>query len=212
MSAYEKRLPKGSVRLLRLLPHQDENSRIECQLITFSLLDRGTSHPYETLSYVWGSEDNKRPIYTGDNNELRVTANLHAALRHLRHCFVERILWIDAICINQADNDEKGQQVQSMAKIYAKASRVIVWLGETANNSDQALEAIRVAAETQYKNSVLYPTNQQASHALSNQQPRISSRDETDQDAILALLNREWFRRIWVSGEWSTGKSRYSPN
>src|SRR5436309_654904 len=107
MSPYDEPLSNGSVRLLRLLPHQDENSRIECQLITFSLFDRGSSHPYEALSYMWGSEDNKQPIYircNQGNQELRVTANLYAALRHLRHCFVERILWVDAICINQADN------------------------------------------------------------------------------------------------------------
>ncbi|KAL8364603.1 hypothetical protein RB595_003745 [Gaeumannomyces hyphopodioides] len=189
MSPYTP-LPKGNVRLLRLLPHQDENSRIECQL-TFSLLDRGSSHPYEALSYVWGSEDNKRPIYIGDN-ELRVTANLYAALKHLRYCSVERILWIDAICINQNDNEEKGQQVQSMAKIYAKANRVIVWLvdppkdapdeGDPAaddrvDNGDQALEAIRAAAEERRVDSTM------------------------DQKMILALLGRKWFQRIWVLQE-----------
>jgi len=196
MSLYDEPLPKGSVRLLRLLPHQDQNSRIECRLITFSLLDQGSSHPYEALSYVWGSEDNKRPIYMGDNDELRVTANLYAALRHLRHCFVERILWVDAICINQADEDEKGQQVQSMAKIYAKASRVIVWLvdpptrdapdksdlavdGSQADNGDQALEAIRAAA--------------------AGEQGVGSPKDGRNQQAILTLLGCKWFQRIWVS-------------
>lgn len=202
MSPYDQRLPGGSVRLLQLLPHQDENSRLECRLVTFPLLDRGISHPYEALSYVWGSEDNKRPIHIGDNDELLITANLYAALRHLRYCFVERILWVDAICINQADDDEKGQQVQVMAKIYAKASRVVVWLGETANNSDQALEAIRMAAENQYKNS----TYQLVSPAPPDEKPGISSSDGTNQDAdaILALLHREWFRRIWVGGRQST--------
>jgi len=180
MSLYTS-LPKGSVRLMRLLPNSDKNSRIECQLMTFSGLDSGSTHPYEAVSYVWGSEDNKKPVYI-DGDELYVTANLHVALSHLRHCFVEKILWVDAICINQHDNDEKGRQVQSMAKIYAKASRVIVWLGEAADNSDQALEAIRVAAD---------------------EQRTIPSIDETNQQAILTLLEREWFKRIWVIGEQS---------
>jgi len=180
---------------------------MECQLITLSLLERRSSHPYEALSYVWGSENNKKPIYVRgnhSNHELRVTANLYAALSHLRHCVVERLLWVDAVCINQADNDEKGQQVQSMAKIYAKASRVIVWLvdppkkvtpdkgnpaddGDQAENEDQvdnedqadsgdrALEAIRAAAEERRVDSTM------------------------DQKMILTLLGREWFRRIWVS-------------
>ena len=199
-------LPTGSVRLLRLLPNSDRNSRIECQLITFSMLDSGSTHPYEALSYVWGSEDNKKPVYM-DVGELYVTANLHAALSHLRHCFVERVLWVDAICINQHAKDEKGRQVQSMAKIYAKASRVIVWLvdppekaalkrvapdkgdpavdGNQADNGDQALEAIRAAAEEQ----------------------RVDSKMD---QMILTLLQREWFQRIWVSGRRSTiWQSRY---
>lgn len=88
------------------------------------------------------------------------------------------MLWIDAICINQEDDDEKGQQVQSMAKIYAKASRVIVWLGEAAEDSDQALEEIRIAAVKQSTNLAINETNHQ--------------------QAILTLLERPWFRRIWV--------------
>ncbi|KAL8381125.1 hypothetical protein RB595_005419 [Gaeumannomyces hyphopodioides] len=186
MSPYAP-LPKGSVRLLLLLPHRDENSRIRCQLIPFSLLDRGSSHPYEALSYVWGSQDNKRPIYLSDNNELRVTANLHAALKHLRHCSMARTLWIDAICINQADDDEKGQQIQIMAQIYAKSSRVIVWLvdasgdGCQASSEDEALEAIRAAA--------------------AGEQRVDSPKDEQGQQAILALLERKWFQRIWVLQE-----------
>ncbi|KAF5696935.1 het [Fusarium mundagurra] len=85
---------------------------------------------------------------------------------------------VHAICINQRDSNEKGKQVQSMAKIYAKASRVIVWLGEAAASSDQALEEIRIVA---VKNPAINETNHQ--------------------QAILALLEREWFQRIWVLQE-----------
>jgi hypothetical protein len=65
-----------------------------------------------------------------------------------------------------------------MAKIYSKASHVIVWLGDMADNSDQALEEIRVAAQKESPNSL---------------------NDKTLKQAILALLQRPWFRRIWVS-------------
>ena len=167
------------MRLLRLLPPSDEKSRIDCQLITRSLLDSGRTHPYDALSYAWGTEENNQPSIYIDGNEQSTRPNLYKALLHLRDCFVERIMWIDAICINQDDNDEKGRQVQSMAKIYAKASRVVVWLGDAADSSDRALEAIRAAAEEQHVNP---PT------------------DEAIQQAILALLKREWFERIWVSG------------
>ncbi|KAL8410372.1 hypothetical protein RB596_000181 [Gaeumannomyces avenae] len=189
-------LPEGSVRMLRLLPNPDENSRIECQLVTFSMLGLKATHPYEALSYVWGSKDNKQPIYI-NGNALCVTANLHVALSHLRHCFLERILWVDAICINQDDNAEKERQVRSMAEIYAKASRVIVWLGEASDNGDQALEAIRMAAQKQHTNSAINEPNPQTTSA----QDLMKSSNEANQQAILRLLQRPWFQRIWVLQE-----------
>ncbi len=117
------------MHLLRLLPHPDESSRVECHLSVCHLLDSGTAHPFDALSYAWGSGDSSKSIVINDR-ECVVGANLHAALLHLRDRFVDRIVWVDAICIDQKNTDEKSQQVQSMAKIYAKAIRVIVWLGE----------------------------------------------------------------------------------
>jgi hypothetical protein len=112
-----------------------------------------------------------------DNHKLPVRDNLYAALSQLRDRFLERIIWIDAICINQNDNDEKSQHVQSMTKIYAKASRVIVWLGDEADKSSQALELIRKTAEEQHTPS---------------------SMSESDQQMIVKLLERPWFERVWV--------------
>jgi len=187
------------VRLLRLLPNADKDSRIECRLMTCSLLESYRTHPYEALSYVWGPEDYTESIYV-DGNEHPVRVNLQKALSNLRDGFVERVLWVDALCINQKDDNEKGHQVESMAKIYAKASRVIVWLvdppkkrdsldncdptadGDQVDDGDQALEAIRAAAAAE--------------------EQRVGS--TTNQKMILTLLGREWFRRIWVRGRRST--------
>ncbi|KAI8657047.1 hypothetical protein NCS56_01310400 [Fusarium sp. Ph1] len=88
--------------------------------------------------------------------DLPVGENLYAALSHLRDCSIERTIWADAVCINQRDPKEKGKQVQSMAKIYAKASGVIVWLGEATPDSGQALEDIRIAAEQRTKLSRIW--------------------------------------------------------
>ena len=175
MSSYHHSpLPEGNVRLLRLLPHQDESSRIECLLSDSHLLDSGTAHPFDALSYAWGSGDSSKSILI-NNSEYAVGANLHAALLHLRDRFVDRIVWVDAICIDQTNTNEKSQQVQSMAKIYAKASRVIVWLREAAATSGQALEDIRMSSSQQ-------------SLPL----------DKTNKQAILDLIGRPWFQRIWV--------------
>ncbi|PQE30874.1 hypothetical protein CJF32_00011334 [Rutstroemia sp. NJR-2017a WRK4] len=169
-------LGPDSVRLLRLLPHEDKNAPIQCQLFDYSLQEPGKrTHLYDALSYVWGDSKNPRSIYIGEHN-LPVTENLHAALSHLRNFSLERIVWVDAICIDQKNTKEKEQQIQIMTTIYSQANRVLVWLGEAADNSDQALEEIRAAGGN-------------ATISLSN---------ETIQSAVLALLQRNWFQRIWV--------------
>jgi hypothetical protein len=139
------------------------------------------------LSYAWGSQE--KPQYVSiDKGYLSITTNLYMALKRLRDCTLDRILWIDAICINQDDMEERNRQVQSMAKIYAKATRVVVWLeestagnggehGEATTDGDQALEELRRAA------------NNQLTEMLSS---------KTDPQTILSLLRRSWFQRIWV--------------
>lgn len=156
-TAYQySKLPPDSIRLLRLQPHRDPNAPIRCTLFDCPLLqahDQVTFSPYEALSYVWGSTENPQSItvrdcpisYDDDDGSpatasakkagtLSVTRNLHEALVQLRDRFIDRVLWIDAICINQADLDERSCQVASMARIYAIASRVLVWLGPAADD------------------------------------------------------------------------------
>jgi hypothetical protein len=69
-----------------------------------------------------------------------VTRNLDAALRQLRHSLEARIMWIDAVCINQEDPKERSEQVNKMKSIYQKASRVAIWLGPQYKNSEYAIE------------------------------------------------------------------------
>jgi len=188
MRAYRySSLPDGYIRLVRLLPHQDEHAPIQCQLFNYLLLDsvKGT-HLYEALSYVWGSPNTPQSVST-DEGYLHVTNNLHAALSRLRDHSLQRIIWVDAICINQNDAKERSRQVQFMAKIYARASRVVVWLEEVSGDSQvdreaaadshQALEEISLAADRRSTKS---------------------SGHETNRQAVLNLLQRSWFRRIWV--------------
>jgi len=168
-------LPDNSIRLLRLLPHKDEDEPIQCQLFNCSLERSRGTRPYEALSYVWGSDHGSQSISIGSCHQ-PVGGNLFAALLHLRDPSIERILWIDALCINQQDNIEKGHQVQSMAMIYAKATRVIVWLGKATPGIDQALEDIRIASVAAKQTTTL----------------------AKNENAILKLLEAAWFRRVWV--------------
>jgi hypothetical protein len=166
-----------STRMLRLMPHEDETADIQCEIFEYSLPNScKRTHMYDALSYVWGNLHEKLPIFV-HKHSFDVTVNLRAALLHLRDHFVERILWVDAICIDQANQEEKQYQIQSMAKIYGHANRVIVWLGEAADDSDLALEEIRVTGGKMSTNSL---------------------DSERIQQAVLALLQRPWFRRIWV--------------
>ncbi|KAL8402906.1 hypothetical protein RB596_009316 [Gaeumannomyces avenae] len=236
-----------NIRLLRLMPHADRHAPIRCQLLEYPLQETAqATHLYEALSYVWGSVDRGLPIYiwaadddkngaprasrsTNSDQYLLVTTNLHAALTHLRDSFLERIIWIDAVCINQQDDVEKGRQVQSMARIYASASRVVVWLGEAADGSDRALAGLRQAAgeqEAAYRRELALETLRRVSreeaklpikrfeqyNGFITQMTKdlleagsaadvAVTLDEPTQQAIFALLERPWFGRIWVLQE-----------
>lgn len=84
---------------------------------------------YEALSYTWGPMQ-KHGIILLNSVEWPVMKNLLAALKRLRHRSKPRKLWIDQLCIDQSNNDERGQQVKLMAKIYSLAEDVLVWLGD----------------------------------------------------------------------------------
>ncbi|KAK0751254.1 heterokaryon incompatibility, partial [Schizothecium vesticola] len=83
---------------------------------------------YEALSYIWGAPDILHPVLI-NGCAVKVRRNLHTALLEPQDIFIARVVWIGAICINQDNFEERAQQVQIMTKIYAMASRVVVWLG-----------------------------------------------------------------------------------
>lgn len=108
-------LPYGKTppytRLVRLHPgHGDV--QIHCSLFTVNVEE---APPYETLSYVWGApNDNQQPYVLCNGYPVPITPNLDRALRWLRYAYHERLLWIDAICIDQENLDERARQVAYM--------------------------------------------------------------------------------------------------
>ena len=117
---------RKQIRLLELLPGLWRET-IRSTLRTVSL-DTGPS--YEALSYTWGGYNEKRTLCINGYHRIKVTDNLFNALRRLRHQTGKRILWIDAICIDQSNVEERGQQVSIMGDVYKQAMTVLVWLGE----------------------------------------------------------------------------------
>jgi Heterokaryon incompatibility protein (HET) len=116
----------NQIRVLELLPSR-WSEKISCKIRTISLDDKPV---FEALSYVWGNPEDTDPINV-DDAEFQATKNLIKALKRLRSSNGSRTIWVDAVCINQKDFDERAQQVGIMHLIYEKASSVQVFLGES---------------------------------------------------------------------------------
>ena len=115
------------ITLLVLQPHRDSNARIQCDTMIVSL---GTGPKYETLSYVWGDPAHGTAAITVNGQEIHITQNLHSALLRLRQQDITSTLWIDQLCIDQNNVEEKTRQVQIMREIYSNCSLCYFWMGE----------------------------------------------------------------------------------
>jgi hypothetical protein len=114
-------IQERQIRLVLLDGSKSWDEPITCGLHVVSL---STKPEYKALSYVWGDAEDKLPILVC-GEELMVTRNLEAGLRHMRF-HGHQTLWIDAICINQDDLDERREQVGIMKDIYATTPSVLV--------------------------------------------------------------------------------------
>ena len=118
----------GGIRLLKLhLGTPDDKIVISFSLAHYDINYNDTIR-YEALSYVWGSLTDKESIIC-NGGSLAITHGLLHAMRHLHSKGGHRTLWIDAICINQSDDQERSTQVPLMKFIFLRASSVLIWLG-----------------------------------------------------------------------------------
>jgi len=137
-----KPLYPQSFRYLELLPGtKDDEIRY-----SLKLGDLRKPPEYEALSYTWGDPNVKVPSHC-DGKLLHITPNLRDALQHLRHEKQKRLLWADAICIDQKNSLENAHRVSNIKKIYGNASRVIVWLGMDEPSEDGNSTKAKIAAE-----------------------------------------------------------------
>lgn len=98
-----------------------EGSVISCTLQTVSLLAKPA---FLALSYTWGDPKIRKSI-TVDGKSSQITQNLWDALYHIRKDHEEVTIWVDALCINQTDFEEKNSQVPLMKHIYQMATGVL---------------------------------------------------------------------------------------
>lgn len=180
---YESLSKEGTqFRVLVLRPSAGKDASIHCTLETY---DHDRAPRYEALSYTWGrpSDNAPDPIHI-DQHSVIVSSNLYDALQALRLEDQPRTLWIDALCINQADNAEKATQVALMGTIYSRARRVLVWLGRATSDSQLAMTTLRELRKA---------TDLQTLSPDANK-------------AIGALFSRAWFTRVWTIQEWGLAR------
>ncbi|KAK5713740.1 hypothetical protein LTR17_017507 [Elasticomyces elasticus] len=125
---------RKEIRVLDLLPGR-YRSPIKCRLRTVSIADKVDLPYYAGLSYTWGAPLPSKTIsisVDGKEYSVEIGLNLFRALQGLRSHWKKDTIWVDALGINQADNDERASQVSFMGEVYSRASTVYIWLGTTA--------------------------------------------------------------------------------
>ncbi|KAF2852051.1 HET-domain-containing protein, partial [Plenodomus tracheiphilus IPT5] len=172
-------LTEESFRLIRLV--KGTGLPIRCELFHALLQDLDSFVEYEALSYTWGGTTKTQAVEMDVGTILPVTQNLLEALQHLRFPHEDRILWIDAISIDQDNIKERGHQVRRMRAIYEGAVRVNVWLGRPTPYTDLVLRNMQKFE----KEARSYPCN--------DWQPS----DERWHD----IWCRSWFDRVWIIQE-----------
>jgi hypothetical protein len=185
----------SSIRLVTIKPNEFSEP-IECQL---EYVDRLSEQlRYEALSYVWGDPTKTIPIKLSGHS-FCVTLNLESALRYLRKPQVTRRLWIDAICINQADTVERSEQVLQMGNIYKAAQRVIVWLGKEKEEPDLTEWLGPCASPSTVFAFVRSIATKK--DVISHDTFRPSNPSFAAIRGLSELLKRPWFERTWVLQE-----------
>lgn len=182
-SSIYKNLAKGQIRVLRLQP----GSGSDPLQATLEYRDLRDVRGYDALSYHWGSDS---PGYEGDmslHNRLQhLTPNLHAGLCALRLPDQCRYIWIDYLCIDQSNFEEKHTQISMMGDIYRSANKVLVWLGTEDEASEVGMSALKFFLD---------------STSLANEAPWYSIQAEDSALGLSSILKRDWWYRMWTVQE-----------
>ena len=184
----------------RILTFSDVPNSISCTL---------EAHPddrlpaFSALSYAWGNEDPTASILC-NGDTFHVTPHLYSALRTITRLGCATQLWVDAICLNQRDDEEKSIQVPKMATIYRAANNVLAWLGPAGENSDLVIDQPRIdeisSAASVIQGQVAY------SALIDSGLPAFT---DPFWPALGNLCQRGWFFRLWVVQEIALGRENF---
>lgn len=189
-----KPLKNRNIRLLRF-GHQSSEFSI-CEVLHVSL---NTCPKFHAVSYCWGTDTETCGLAIADGTYITISKTVLHMLQVLLGQQDEMTLWIDAVCINQADLTEKGKQVSLMGEVYSLATDVLVWLGDCTRKNEETVQ-------NWMSEKYVQPPDRYG--ALLSEQlecyrdPRNQFRDRTaDEEAVHILLNVPWFTRTWVVQE-----------
>jgi hypothetical protein len=172
---------RSQIRLLTIQGGKAEDD-IVGHLHTVSL-DDGLD--YEALSYTWGDLNNTAFIQLNDI-KFKVTSNPKSALQSLRHPNPVRVLWVDAVSINQANIEERANQVRKMGRIYIQARGVVAWLGPSSLASESTIDAMELLG----RDPRLHWTDTREIDCVGNHSKGWSM--DTFSDELDRLLNCAW--------------------
>ncbi|CAN9138147.1 unnamed protein product [Alternaria alternata] len=199
-SIYTDCLEAQSARFLVLHPGS-LHDKIECHLIRPE--DFVPTHPdetfsYEALSYVWGGEEDPEFIVLCESR-FAITRNLAETLRYLRYTDRGRVLWVDAICINQCDEKEKEAQLLSMHWVYQSAKDVIAWLGLPDKFSRLAFSKMTTTERRERLGWLSASTEVDVEIS--------EGKAVTEDDAFEMLMKRPYWSRAWIVQEMMSAQS-----
>lgn len=183
-------LPEHYVRVLKITAVEP---RIVCSLESYPL-DKAPA--FHAVSYAWGDKGVIHVTILCDDQELLVTPHLHEGLRRMTVSTGVEFLWVDAICIDQCNNQEKAQQVRQMHTIFKTAAAVFIWLGEEDETSTVAMSSIR-SMRTAIKILAHRHHDYHGAFMMAGLPPP----ERSVWTAISKLYNRSWMHRVWVIQE-----------
>ncbi|KAI1197260.1 HET-domain-containing protein [Nemania serpens] len=180
------------------------------------VLGHTASRPFEALSYVWGCATESVRIHvevvslnsTLHSDYFPVGQNLATALQHLRHVDAPRTLWVDALCINQADYVERGKQILRMGDIYRLARRVIAFLGPEQDGTDvgfQLLHRIGDGVAVDFNSGIVTPSSCNSTEPELADLHRKLVLDQQELLSVNHIIRHEWFERLWIRQEIGLG-------
>lgn len=208
---YSTSLPENDIRLLTILPSTETNAPIACELRQHAVIQ---AVDYEALSYVWGDPNDLVPI-TCNGVSIQITRKLQNALWRLRDATTSKTIWADALCMNQADTEEKNIHVPLMGRVYSRATNTVVYIGEVSReDADRAKDAMTKVGD--FYDSLHVPSSAPADKSVSMatitiglliRKLRECDPLDLDWNDIKKFFEATWFERIWCVQEITLARS-----